>query len=486
MQYVGVKPNSATFASILPACPKIGAFEQGAEMHQKITESGLLSDGVVVTALIDMYAKCGSIQRAHELFEKMLQRDVASWNVMIAAYAQNGLVDKALDFFEQIQLTDTKPNSVTFASILTVCAQKGVLEHGKGIHQKLIETSFSSNSVVVTALIDMYAKCGSIQKARQLFDKLSQRNVISWTAIMAGYAQNGVYDKALEIFKQMESAGVKLNSMTFASILPACAKMGALQQGMEIHQNVIESGFISDIIVLTALIDMYAKCGSIEKAHNLFEKMPQRNVVSWNAMIPRHAMNGYSKDVLRLFELMKQFGNNPNHISFVCVLFACSHGGLVDDGCKYFSHMRDSYYIAPTIDRYACMIDLLGRAGYIEEALNFIFKMPIKPSVVVWMCLLGTCKSHKDIRVGEFLATNLFKLDPKNSAPFVLLSNIYAEVGKWGKLEKVRKVMKDKGIKKVPGCSWIEVHKIVHTFCVGETSHPQTQEICAKLEKSSW
>ncbi|XP_057869692.1 pentatricopeptide repeat-containing protein At3g26782, mitochondrial-like [Cryptomeria japonica] len=231
---------------------------------------------------------------------------------------------------------------------------------------------------------------------------------------------------------------------------------------------------------------MYAKCGSIQKARELFDKMNHPRKVSWNAMIAGYAMHGYGKDALKLFELMELSGSNPNHVSFVSVLFACSHAGFINDGCKYFNLMSCSYCIMPTIDHYVCMIDLLGRAGYLEEALNFIIKMPIKLDAVAWKCLLGACRTHKNIGLGEFVATLLFESDAENDAPYVLLSNIYAELGSWGSFQKVRNLMKDRGIKKNPGCSWIEVHKMVHVFCVGDRSHPQTEEIYAKLEKLSW
>ncbi|XP_059065244.1 pentatricopeptide repeat-containing protein At1g08070, chloroplastic [Cryptomeria japonica] len=515
MQLADVEPNSATFASILPSCAKMGALEQGMEMHQKIIENGFLSGVVVVTALMDMYAKCGSIEKARELFDKMPQRNAVSWNAMITGYAQNGalnealrifekipqpnvvswtaiiagyvqngLHDKALETFEKMQLAGLRPDLSTFATILPACAKLGALKQGMDIHQKIIEREFSSD-VVLTALIDMYAKCGNLQKAQELFYKLSHPDVVSWTAILAGYAQNGFFDRALELFKQMQLADLKPDSSTFASILPACAKLGALEQGVEIHQKIIESGVLIDV-VMTALIDMYAKCGSIQKARKLFDKIHHSHVASWNAMIAGYAMHGYSMDALKLFQIMKHSAVNPDDVSFICVLFACSHAGLVDVGCKYFTSMSDSYCIIVTIDHYICVVDLLGRAGYLEESLNFIIKMPIKPNVVVWMSLLGPCKSHKNMRVGEFVATLLFELDTKNAATYVLMSNIYAEVGRWSDAQKVRRLMKERGIKKIPGCSWIEVNKIVHAFCIGDRSHPQTQAIYEKLEKLSW
>ncbi|XP_057847768.2 pentatricopeptide repeat-containing protein At2g22070 isoform X1 [Cryptomeria japonica] len=548
MQLAGVKPNSTTFVSILPACAKVGALKQGIVLHQWIVESGLLSDFVVASALIDMYAKHGSIEKARKLFDKMSQRDavswnamiagyvqndlldealrlfkdmprrdVVSWNVMIAGYTQNGLMEMALETFRQMQLAGGKPNSTTFANILSACAKLGALEQGMDIHKNIMESGFSSDVVVASSLVDMYAKCGSIQKARQLFNKMSKRDAVSWNAMIAGYAQNGVLDealrlfkemplpdviswtvmiagyaqnglveKALETFQQMQFAGIKSNSTTFISILPACAKMGALEQGMDIHQSIIKSGFLSDVVIASALVVMYAKCGSIQKARELFDKMSQRDAISWNAMITGYAMHGFCKDALELFDLMKHSGTYPDHVSLVCVLFACSHGGLVDEGCKYFSGMSDLYGMMPAMDHYVCMVDLLGRAGYLEEALNFIIKMPTKPAMVVWICLLGACRLHKNIGLGAFISTFLFELDPQNAVPYVLLSNIYAEVGRWGDAQKVRTLMKDRGTKKIPGCSWIEVHKMVHVFCVGDRSHPQTQEIYAKLENMSW
>ncbi|XP_057841718.2 pentatricopeptide repeat-containing protein At1g11290, chloroplastic-like [Cryptomeria japonica] len=483
MQSASVKPNSTTFAIILPACAKIGALEQGMDIHQSILDRGILSNVVVGTALVDMYAKCGSIHKAHELFDRMPQRDVISWNAIIAGYAQNGFVEKALETFKQMRLAGLKPNSTIFASILPASTKMGALDQGMEIHQIIVEGGFLSDIVVGNALADMYAKCGSIEKAHKLFDRMPQKDVISWNGMIAGYAQNGHVEKALETFKQMQLAGVKPNSTTFASILPACAKMGALEQGIDIHQGIIEGGFLSDIIVATALVDMYAKCGSIDMACELFDRMPQKDVISWNAMIAGYAQNGFCKDALNIFELMKHSGTHPDVVSFACVLYACSHAGLVDQGCTYFNQMSNSYCIAPIVDHYVCMVDLLARAGYLEEALNFIIKMPVKPLVVVWMCFLGACKSHMNMGLGVFTATLLFDLDPKNAATYVLLSNIYAEVGRWGEVQMIRRLMKDREIKKIPGCSWIEGHKKVHAFCVGDRSHPQTQEIYAKLEE---
>ncbi|XP_057832150.2 pentatricopeptide repeat-containing protein At3g12770-like [Cryptomeria japonica] len=483
MQLAAVKPDSTTFASILPICAKMGALEQGIDIHQSIKDRGILSDVVVATALVDMYAKCGSIDKACELFDKMPKRDVISWTAMIAGYVQNGFVEKALETFKQMQLEGVKSNSTTFASILPACAKMGALQQGMEIHRSIMEGGVFSDVIVGNALVDMYAKCGNIDKAWGLFDKIPQRNLVTWNAMIAGYAQSGLVEKALETFKQMQLAGVKPDSTTVTTILPACGKMGALEQGMDIHQSTMEEGFLSDIMVGNALLDMYAKCGSIDKARELFDKMSQRDVISWNAMIAGYAQNGFCEDALKIFKLMKHSRTFPDIVSFACVLYACSHAGLVDEGCTYFNHMSNPYCITPTINHYVCMVDLLARAGYLEGALRFIIKLPVKPMVVVWMCFLSACRSHMNIGLGVFTATLLFDLDPTNTAAYVLLSNIYAKVGKWANVQNIRRSMRNRGIEKIPGCSWIESHKMVHAFCAGDISHPKTQEIHAMLEK---
>ncbi|XP_057854721.2 pentatricopeptide repeat-containing protein At1g08070, chloroplastic-like [Cryptomeria japonica] len=519
MQLAGVKPDSTTFVNILSACAKMGALQQGMDIHQSIIEGGFLSDVAVANTLMGMYAKCGSILEARELFDSIdqknvvsctamivgyaqngdleealrlfkatPQRDVVSWNAMIAGCAKYGFVEKALQIFKEMQLAGVKPVSTTFASILPACAKMGALEQGIVIHQSIIENGFLSDVVVASALVDMYAKCGSMHTACGLFDKIPHKNVVSWNAMIAGHAQNGIFEKALEIFKQMQLAGVKADSTTFVSVLPACAKMGAFEQGKDIHQRTIECGFYLDVVVASAMVDMYAKCGSIHMARKLFDKMPQRNLISWNAMIAGYAQNGLCKDAIDIFKLMNHSGIYPDHVSLTCLLLACSHAGLVDEGCKYFNSVGDSYSycITPTIDHYVCMVDLLGRAGYLEETLKFIIKMPVKPVMVVWTCFLGACRTHKSIQLGVFTAALLLDLDPKKAATYVLLSNIYAEVGRRSEVQMVRRLMKDRGIKKTPGCSWIEAHNKVHVFPVGDRSHPQTQEIYAKLAKLNW
>eukprot|EP01018_Ginkgo_biloba_P012485 Gb_18788 [translate_table: standard] len=547
MQRTGIQPNQFTFASVLTACSNLAALEQGMEIHKEIIRSGFQIDVFVGSSLVEMYAKCGIIEKACNLFDRMPQRDAVSWNTMIAGYTQNGLVDEALkvfqampkpdvvswnvmiagytqngqgvealNLFQQMQQTGVNPDSRTFASVLPACANLATLEQGMEIHEQIITNGFHSDAFVESALVDMYAKCGSIEKARRVFDKMHQRNTISWTVMIAGYTNNGLVDQALKIFQempkpdvvswtamiagyvqngqgadalklfqQMQLAGVKPNSNTFASILPACANLASLEQAMEIHEDIIRSGFQSDVFVESALLDMYAKCGKIKMAHNLFVKMHQRSGVSWTAMIAGYAMHGCSKEALELFEQMQYSGIKPNQVTLLCVLSACRHAGLVDEGRQYFDCMSKYYHITPAMEHYACMVDLLGRAGRLDEAQEFINKMPIKPDATVWSCLLGACRIYSNIELGEHAAKHLFLLDSKNTTPYVLLSSIYAAAGRWDDSENVWRMMKERRVEKMPGCSWIEVDKQVHAFLVGDRSHPQTKQIYAELERLS-
>ncbi|XP_057862106.2 pentatricopeptide repeat-containing protein At1g20230 [Cryptomeria japonica] len=506
-----------TYLHLLKACIAKNALSEGKQIHSDINERGLTSttDTLLPNILILMYDNCGRLTDARSVFDGMSEPDIFSWNMIIAAHRRHELYQEAFALFHQMQRTAVHSDRITFMHIIPVCSDVESLKYGLQIHGKIVRLGFRLSIGVMNAVIDMYAKCGRMQEARDLFDKMHekdvfswstmitgyaqgaaldealklfeempQRNVVSWTAIIAGCVQNGLPEKALEMFLEMQRAGQKPNSTTFASILPACAKLGALEKGMEIHQRGMKSGILSNILVGNSLLDMYVNCGSIRLARELFDKIPQRNVASWNAMIAGYAMHGISKNALELFEVMEHFESKPNGGSFVCVLFACSRAGLVDDGCKYFKLMSDSDCLKPRLKHYVCMVDLLCRACYLAEALNFVIKMPIKPNVIAWKCLLRACRLQKNIRLGEFAAGVLFELDPSNAFPYVLLSNIYEEAAKGSdEARLVRQVMKARGIKQIPWYSWIEVHKVVHTFCEEDKSHPQMHGICATLEE---
>eukprot|EP01018_Ginkgo_biloba_P010846 Gb_36538 [translate_table: standard] len=476
-----IKPDSVTMMTVLPACSHLSALQYGQWIHGYIIKNGFETDVVVSTAIIDMYCKCRNIAIARQVFDNMSIRNPVSWNAMITGYAQNGHANEALTLFNEMQLQGIKPEAVAMVSVLSTCTLLSALQQGKQIHGYIIRSGFESDVVVATALVDMYATCGNIDIARQCFDKMSIRNVVSWSSIIVVYARNGLAKEALTLFNEMLLQDIKPDSVTMVSVLPACAQLLALQQGKQIHGYVIRSGFGLEVAVATALIDMYAKCGSIEIARQLFERMPIRNVVSWNAMIQGYGMHGHGKDALALFSQMRQMGMMPDHITFIGVLSACSHAGLVDKGLQYFDCMSEEYCIVPKVEHYACMVDLLGRAGHLDEALDFITKMPLEPNAVVWGALLGACRIHGNIKLGEHVAERLFDLEPKNAGRYVLLSNIYAAAGRWVDVARVRTMMRERGLKKTPGCSLIEVNNRIHAFLVGDKVHPQSDKIYALL-----
>eukprot|EP01018_Ginkgo_biloba_P002445 Gb_38364 [translate_table: standard] len=552
MQLSEVKPNSVTLVSVLPSCANLAAVEQGKEIHAYIIRSGVELDIFIGSALVDMYAKCGNLRDARQLFDKMPQRNDVLWNVMISGYAQNGHGEEALELFHHMQLSGlnpsvvtwnglisgctqsardedalelfhqmllakVKPDSFTFGSVITACSSLADLEQGKEIHSRIIRSGFETDVFAGSALVDMYVKCGSTEDARRVFENIAQKNAVSWNAMIAGYGHNGQGDEALKLFRQMELAGVKPdmiswnaliagysqngqshealkllrqmqysgfkpNSFTFVTILPACAGLAVLEQGREIHACIIRSAVESDVFVGSALVDMYAKCSSIQDARKVFDKIYQKNVVSWNVMISGYAMHGYGEVALRLFHEMQKAGLKPDDITFTGVLSACSHAGLVDEGWQYFHSISQDYGLTPRMEHYACMVDLLGRAGHLDEAYNFIEKMPLEPDACVWGALLGACRIHCNVELGKCVSEQLFVIEPQNGGNYVLLSNIYAATGRWDDAVKVRKLMKDKRLRKIPGCSWIQVKKRMHAFFVRDKSHSQNKEINAVLE----
>eukprot|EP01018_Ginkgo_biloba_P030278 Gb_21443 [translate_table: standard] len=482
MHKASIPPDKFTFPLLLKACQGLSALQRGKEIHGRIIRGDFEIDIFVGTALIDMYAKCGSIEYAQQAFHKLSKRDIVSWNAMISGYTQGGYANDALDVFCQMQLAGVKPDSFTFVSILPACAHLGDLQQGKEIHEYIIRGGFESDVFVGSALIDMYAKCRSIEVSRQVFDKMLEKNVVSWNAMIGGYSQNGHANEAMELFSQMQLAGVRPNSITIAGALAACAHLAVLKQGKEIHNYIIRTGLQCDSFLGNAVIDMYAKSGSIEIARQVFDKMSQRNVVSFTAMISGYGMHGLGEDALTLFNQMQLAGMKPDYITFIAVLSACSHAGLVDEGWQYFHLMSHQYLITPRVEHYACMVDLLGRAGHLDEAQEFIKRMPLRPDSSVWGALLGACRIHCNVELGEHVSECLFKLEPGNSGNHVLLSNIYAKAGRWHDVAKIRTMMKERGIEKTPGYSWIEVKNRLHTFLVGDRLHPQSEKIYAMLD----
>lgn len=364
------------------------------------------------------------------------------------------------------------------------CANVAALESGKQIHSHIIKAGLDSNVRITSALLDMYAKSGSMCDVREVFARMTEQDRVSWTAMITGCAENGFVEEALELFCHMKKANASPDEFTISSVLAACASV-SLEQGKQVHAYVKKIGLELVVIVGNSLLTMYAKCGSIESAHQVFGEMLQRNLSSWNSMIMGCAQHGQGKDALQLFKQMQEANLQPDHITFLGVLHACCHIGLVNEGYHYFYSMSRDHNITPRIDHYACMVDLLGRAGHLNEAEDFISLMPCEPGILVWQTLLGACRIHGNVELGVRAAEHLVDLDPQDVATYVLLSNIYAAAGRWDDRARVRKTMKDRGLRKEPGCSWIEVNNRVHAFVVEDKLHPQIRSIDDKFDELS-
>lgn len=481
MQISGTAPDSATMACVIPVCAGLTALQQGKEIHAYATRRGFGSDALVGNSLIDMYAKCGSLTEALQMFEKFSQQSVSSWTSAIRAYASNGNHAKALDLFYKMNLQGFSPDVVTLTSILSVCAQSGALQQGKDIHDYITRYGFDSVIAVGNALIDMYVKCGDMEGAHGVFCRMSQRDAITWNTIIAGYSQNAQPEEALQYFRQLQLT-LKPNPLTISCVLPACTSLAALQLGKEIHGYTIRNDLLSDVFVGNALTDMYAKCGSIKYARKLFDNLSQKDVVSWTIMIAAYVKNGHGKDALLLFDQMQEAGVMPNHITFIAILYACRHAGLVEEGWKYFNLMSLDWQITPNLEHHACMVDLLCHAGRLDEAYNFIKGMPLEPDASIWGTLLEACQRHCNIELGALVADRVFELEPENVKYYITLSNIYAEAGRWKSVAKVKNKMNAMRVRKSPGCSWIVLRNRVHAFSVGDRSHPQAEKIYGMLE----
>ncbi|KAJ7537183.1 hypothetical protein O6H91_12G101800 [Diphasiastrum complanatum] len=471
MQKKGILPNKVAFVVVLKACARIPSLEQGKQVHEDIIKSGFESDVIVGNTLIDMYAKCGCIEEACQVFNNMHKRDVVSLNAMIAGYAQQGLGNEALALYEQMKQEGVQPDNITYVILLKARASIAALEQGKQLHLDIIKSGFESDVILGSLLVDMYAKCGCIEDARHVFNSMPERDVVSWTAMVVAYAQQGLVKEALALYEQMKQEGVQPDIVTYAVFLKACASTAALEQGNQIYLDMIQSGLEPDVIVGNTLVDMYAKCGRIDDARQVFNTMHERDVVTWNTMIAGYAQQGLGKEAIILLEQMQREGIKPNQVTFVSVLSSCSHSGLVDKGRHLFDSMCKDHGVIPTMDHYACMVDLLGRAGCLADAEDFINKMPIQPNALIWMTLLGSAKNHGHLEIGRRAFDSVVKMEPENAAPYVLLSNIYAAASRRDEVANIRKGMSDVGVKKVPGCTWNEVGNQLHaSFVVGDAS----------------
>ncbi|KAH7570557.1 hypothetical protein JRO89_XS05G0133700 [Xanthoceras sorbifolium] len=446
-------------------------------IHACVCKLGHDTNAFVGTALMDAYSVFGSVDSAREVFYGIVYKDMVTWTGMIACYAENDCFLEAMKLFSQMRIVGFKPNNFTFVSVLK--ASLGL----EAFNQRSCGAIGLGLDVFVSnALMDVYAKCGRMETSMELFVELPNRNDVTWNTMIVGYVQSGDWRNAMSLFLNMLEYQVQATEVTYSSILRACASLAALEPGTQIHAFTVKTNYDMNVVVANGLIDMYAKCGSIKDARLVFEMMNERDEVSWNAMISGYSMHGLCGDALNVFEIMQQRGCKPNHLTFVGVLSACSHAGLLDQGQAYFKSMVEDYGIEPCVEHYTSMVWLLGRAGHLDQAAKLIAEIPSKPSVMVWRALLGVCAIHNNVELGKISAQRILEMEPQDEATHVLLSNIYATAKKWQNVASVRNSMKMKGVKKEPGLSWIENQGTVHYFTVGDASHCDMKVINGMLE----
>ncbi|KAK9276506.1 hypothetical protein L1049_006040 [Liquidambar formosana] len=489
------------------------------QIHTQLLANGLLNDPLLLGQFVAAIAlnNPSNLDYSNQVLDRCENPNVFTLNSIIRAHSKSSTPQRSFHFYNKIQsAAHLSPDNYTFTFLVRTCAQLLARETGPSVHADLMKHGFEHDPHVQSGLIYMYAelgcldschrvfagvskpdlvcqtamvsacaKSGDVVFARELFDKMPQRDPIAWNAMISGYAQCGQSREALNLFYLMQLEGVKVNEASMVSVLSACTHLGALDQGKWAHAYVERNKLRMTVTLGTALIDMYAKCGNMNKAMEVFWGLKERNVYTWSSAMNGLAMNGAGEKCLEIFSLMKQDGVQPNEVTFVSVLRACSVVGLVEEGHEHFESMRKVYGLEPQLEHYGCIVDLYGRAGRLYEALNFIDNMPMKPHAGAWGALLNACRIYRNTELGELASRKLVELEAKNHGAYVLLSNIYADSKNWDSVSNVRRIMKSKGVKKLPGCSVIEVDGEVHEFFVGDKSHLRYGEIEAMLGEIS-
>ncbi|WOH05153.1 hypothetical protein DCAR_0624567 [Daucus carota subsp. sativus] len=458
----GVEVDLVTIISVLPACGYLKDYEAAKLVHLLADEKALGDKLHVRNALVDVYVKCGRVDEARKFFDDMNVRDVVTWTTMINGVILNGDFESALSLFPMMLLEGVKPNAFTLACLLSACVGSQHLKCGKGFHGWATRHKLESDVNVETALIDMYAKCNCVHLSFRVFGKTSKKRQVPWNAIISGCVRNGLEREAVVLFNEMLSKGIGPNEATLKCVLPAYSTLANLQQAKNIHSYLIKSRFLTRVEVATGLIDIYSKCGNLDDAYMIFDGIPlsDKDIFLWSVVIAGYGAHGHGKTALTLFNQMVQSGVAPNEVTFTSALHACSHAGLVDEGLCLFQFMLQIQHSIPKADHYTCIVDLLGRAGRLEEAHELIRTMPFQAEHAVWGALLGACVIHENVELGEIAANRLFKLEPGNTGNYVLLGKIYSAAGRWKDAENIRYNMNDIGLIKSPSNSLVEVRNM--------------------------
>lgn len=529
MVWDGICPNGFTLSSVLKCCSNAGFVSIGKAIHGWILRNGTGLDAILKNSMLDFYVKSdkrdyakrlfeltdgvntvawnimigeflrnGNLEDTLDLFRKLPSKDVATWNTVISGLMRNGSEETALQLLYEMVKAQSCFDEYTFTISLSLVSLLSLLELGEQIHGRLIRLRLYDDKYITSSLIDMYSKCGAIGKTSLVFKKVAEISspkpnsrfyggkvmvdAVSCSSMISGYAQNGRWPEALEMFCNMVHEGIEVDKFIVTTIVSVCADYGLMDFGQQIHAFINKTGYELDLVLSSSLVDMYSKCGSLDQAQLIFDQTTTRNTVLWTILITGYALHGHGREAVRLLGLMTEEGIQPNDVTFVAVLTACSHGGLVDEGRKYFKLMTEVYGIKPGVEHFTCMVDLFGRAGRLDKIKNFIYDNGISHLSSVWRAFLSSCRVHKNYDMGKWVSQKLLELEPMGAEPYVLLSNMCATSSRWEESATVRGLMQKKGLRKHPGQSWIELNSQVHTFAMGDRSNPQEAEIYSYLD----
>ncbi|XP_047084194.1 pentatricopeptide repeat-containing protein At4g35130, chloroplastic-like [Lolium rigidum] len=476
-----VQHDGVGIIAALAACCLESALAQGREVHAYVIRHGLLERDVKVgTSLLDMYCKCGAVASAESVFASMPSRTVVTWNCMIGGYALNGQPGEAFDCFVRMKAEGHQVEVVTAINLLAACAQteKNPL-YGRSVHGFVTRRQFLPHVVLETALLEMYSKVGRVESSEAVFGRMANKTLVSWNNMIAAYMYKEMYREAIALFLDLLNQPLHPDYFTISAVVPAFVLLGLLRQCRQMHSYIIRLGYGESTLIMNAVMHMYARCGDVVSSREIFDKMADKDVISWNTMIMGYAIHGQGRTALDMFSEMKCNGLQPNESTFVSVLTACSVSGLADEGWTQFNSMQREYGMIPQIEHYGCMADLLGRAGDLREVLKFIEGMPIAPTFRIWGSLLTASRNRNDVDLAEYAAERIFQLELEhdNTGCYVLLSSMYADAGRWRDVERIKSLMTQKGLQRTDARSIVELHGVTCSFVNGDTTHPRSKTI---------
>ncbi|KAL2317228.1 hypothetical protein Fmac_031104 [Flemingia macrophylla] len=514
MVEAGVEPNPVTMVCVISACAKLKDLELGRRVCAYICELGVELNALMVNAMLDMYMKCGDICAARRIFDECDDKNLVMYNTIMSNYVHHGWARDVLEILDEMLRKGQRPDKVTMLATIAACAQLGDLSVGKSSHAYVLRNGLEGWDNISNAIIDMYMKCRKKEAACKVFEHMSNKTVVSWNSLIAGLVRGSdvelawrifdemlerdlvswntmigalveasMFEEAIELFREMQNQAIQGDRVTMVGIASACGYLGSLDLAKWVYTYIEKNDVHIDLQLGTALVDMFSRCGDPSSAMHVFRRMESWDVSAWTAAIRAWAMEGNTKGAIELFNEMLKQKVKPDDVVFVALLTACSHGGFVEQGRQLFWSMEKTHSVSPQIIHYGCMVDLLGRAGLLEEALHLIQSMPMEPNDVVWGSLLAACRKHNNVQFTHYAAEKLSQLAPERVGIHVLLSNIYASAGKWADVARVRLQLKEKGVQKVPGSSSIEVHGLIHEFTSGDESHAENTQIGLMLHE---